>query len=104
MRDAFLVNLDEVSMKDFCEEQGQVKDLFTEPTFTLNEKGKNQRKMKSFHRFIITTNNEVTIPTSKDDRRTITIKCSDELKGTGFTEYNRLIRDTNTMRTVMISS
>jgi hypothetical protein len=39
----------------------------------------NQTTIKSYHRFIISTNKDDPIATSKDDRRNLIIRCSDEL-------------------------
>jgi hypothetical protein len=85
MANTFLVNLNELSKKDTIECQGKIKGLITDGKITINNKGMNQYDIQSFHRFIITTNNEDPIITKKDDRRNLIIKCSDELKGN--TEY-----------------
>ena len=79
MANAFLVNLDELSKKETIDAEGQIKALVTDDTLMINNKGKGQYTTKSYHRFIITTNNEDPIKTSSDDRRNLIIRSSDEL-------------------------
>jgi hypothetical protein len=79
MENAFLVNLDELSKKDTIDAEGKIKGLVTEPTMMINKKGVKAYPIKSYHRFIITTNGEEPINTSKDDRRKLIIRASDEL-------------------------
>ena len=81
MKEAFLVNLNEIGRKDFFDGEGQVKSYITDPEIVINEKGKQPYKIKSFHRWIGTTNSEEPIPTKKGDRRNVVIRCSDEKKG-----------------------
>ena len=57
MSDSFLVNLNELSKKDTHESMGEIKGLITDGSLTINNKGVNQYKITSYHRFIITTNN-----------------------------------------------
>lgn len=78
MDKAFIVNLDELSKSETMNADGMIKRLITEPTLTINKKGINAYDIKSYHRFIITTNNEDPITTSRDDRRNLIIRASDE--------------------------
>ena len=81
MTNTFLVNLNELSRKETVEAEGQIKTLSTDSTLTINQKGVNQYKINSYHRFIITTNKEDPINTTLDDRRNIIIRSSDEKCG-----------------------
>lgn len=81
MANTFLINLNELSKKDTLECEGKIKGLITDPKITINNKGVNQYDIESYHRFMISTNNEEPINTSKDDRRKVIIRCSDELCG-----------------------
>jgi len=81
MVNSFLVNLNELSKKDTKDAEGVIKTLSTDPTLLINQKGVNQFKMKSYHRFIITTNKEDPMKTTTDDRRNIIIRSSDEKCG-----------------------
>ena len=85
MSDSFLINLDEMSKKEVSGFDGQFKALTTNPHLTINEKGVKSYNINSYHRFIITTNNEEPINSKKDDRRNLIIRSSDELIGN--TEY-----------------
>ena len=101
MKDAFLVNLNEISKKDTVEAEGRLKKLITDPTITINMKGVNAFDITSYHRFIITTNSEDPIKTTKDDRRKLIIRSSDELlKNTEyFTAMYKLLGDDAAVRT-----
>ena len=59
-----------------------------------------QFPIQSFHRFIITTNNEDPIKTTKDDRRKIIIKSSDELCGNKeyFNDLYKLLDDVDVIK------
>ena len=101
MADVFLVNLNELSKKDTLEAEGQIKGLITDGVLTINKKGIDQIQIKSYHRFIITTNKEDPIATSKDDRRNLIIRSSDELCGnlSYFKTIHKLLDDENVIRT-----
>ncbi len=81
MQSSFLVNLNELSMKDTLTAEGKIKGYITDDTMFINKKNTPQHIIRSFHRFIITTNNEEPIKTSKDDRRNLIIRASDEKCG-----------------------
>lgn len=101
MADAFLVNLNELSKKEMIECEGQFKGLITDPTIWINNKGVNQFKVQSYHRFITTTNNEEPLNTKKGDRRNLMIRSSDEKCGDKeyFTEMYALLDDVNVVKT-----
>jgi phage/plasmid-associated DNA primase len=98
----FLINLNELSRKETMESEGRIKALITDPTLTINSKGVNQYEIQSYHRFIITTNNEQPIATSDDDRRNLIIRCSDELLKNSeyFIEMHGLLEDEAVIRTI----
>jgi hypothetical protein len=103
MADTFLINLDELSRKESMECEGQIKGLITNPRMTINEKGIKQYAIKSFHRFIATTNNEDPIKTSKDDRRNLIVSSSNELIGNKIyfdVWYDDLLKDVNAIKTI----
>ena len=81
MCNCFLVNLNELSKKDTMESEGKIKGLITDNTLAINQKGLPQYKIKSYHRFITTTNKEEPINSSNGDRRNLIIRSSDEKKG-----------------------
>jgi phage/plasmid-associated DNA primase len=80
--------------------EGFIKGLITDDILTINEKGKSQYDIKSYHRFIATTNNEEPLSTGNDDRRNLIIKCSDELCGNKeyFDKFYELIEDINSIK------
>ena len=79
MKDAFLVNLNEISRKEFVGAEGRIKQLITEPIFTFHDKGKSAINLKSYHRFLGTTNDEEAVPSHEGDRRSVIIRSSDEI-------------------------
>lgn len=78
MEHAYIVNLDELSKKETVDAVGQIKKLITDSTLTINRKGVGQYDVSSYHRFIVTTNNEDPIRSDADDRRNVIIRSSDE--------------------------
>lgn len=95
MSSSFLINLNELSKRDTLSAEGKIKGLITDDTLFINKKNTPQHIIRSFHRFIITTNNEEPIGTSKDDRRNIIIRASDEKCGDKayFKELYNIMKD-----------
>jgi len=102
MKNAFLVNLDELSKKEGEGADGYIKGLITEPKMTINEKGIIPYEIASYHRFLITTNNEDPVKTSKDDRRKLIIRASDELIGNRdyFDKMYAMLEDENAVKSI----
>ena len=100
MSDSFLVNFDELCKKEMMGAEGQFKALTTNPSLTINEKGVKSYKINSYHRFIITSNSEEPISSSKDDRRNLIIRSSDELIGDKdyFNDLYGLLDDVDAMK------
>lgn len=83
MCNCFLVNLNELSKKETVDSEGEIKALITDNALTINQKGVPQYKIKSYHRFIGTTNpaKDEPLNSSKGDRRNCIVRSSDEKKG-----------------------
>ena len=77
MANVFLINCDELSSKQQEQVDGIIKGLITNGEVTINKKGIDSYMIKSFHRFINTTNKEFSIKSSDDDRRNFIIRASD---------------------------
>jgi hypothetical protein len=101
MPNYFLINLNELSKKKTVESEGQFKQMATDGTMTINQKGVAQYTIDSYHRFIITTNNEDPIKTPTDDRRNLIIRSSDEKKGDKeyFVKINEYMDNNDVIRT-----
>lgn len=101
MLNCFLVNLNELSKHETLEADGKIKALITDKALTINSKGQNAICVNSNHRFLISTNKEEPVNTSKDDRRNVIIRCSDELIGNNvyFEKINKMIEDDNVVKT-----
>lgn len=101
MCNCFLVNLNELSKKDTVEAEGKIKGLITDNTLAINQKGIPQYKIRSYHRFITTTNKEEPLNSSNGDRRNLIIRSSDEKKGDYqyFETIHNYLEDTNVIRT-----
>lgn len=106
MANAFIIVLDEVSKKETQHSEGQIKGLITEPTITINGKGKAHFTIASYHKFIATNNpdqygNEP-MTTTKDDRRKYFMRCSDEKIGDKeyFDSIYDMYKDDNKMKSV----
>ena len=101
MANSFLVNLNELSKIETVQSEGKIKALVTDSALTINNKGVNQFRITSYHRFLITTNNEDPITTRKDDRRNLIIRSSDEKRGDKeyFKQIHEYISDVNVVKT-----
>jgi len=95
MTSKYLVILDEVKKSDMNEVQGQYKGLVTTGNININPKGKDIFTIKSYHRFLSTSNDADSMPTKTGDRRNIIIRSSDELIGKKeyFTKMHGYIND-----------
>ena len=101
MVNAFLVNLNEMEYSETANAEGQIKALITDSSMTINKKGVNQFKINSAHHFIVTTNKENPIKTTKGDRRKLIARSSDEFKGNHehFKYIYALLDDEDLIRT-----
>lgn len=101
MKQAFLVNVDELSGKDSRDAVGQIKALIKSPTISINSKGQAPIIVKSYHRFFNTTNNSDPVTVSKDDRRNCVIRSSDELckNAVYFNKMYEILADVNVIKT-----
>jgi len=100
MLEAYLVNLDELSPKDVKDVEHKVKGLITEPTISIDIKGVSSITIRSYHRFINTTNSEFGVfKTEAGDRRNFIVRASDELIGNKefFTDFNENIINNNSV-------
>lgn len=104
MCNCFLVNLNELSKKDTMESEGKIKGLITDNTLAINQKGIPQYKIKSYHRFITTTNKEEPVNTTNGDRRNLIIRSSDEKKGDYiyFETMHKFLEDIDVVRTCYV--
>jgi hypothetical protein len=64
--------------KETMNAEGQTKALITDTQMTISKKGVTQFSINLYHHFIITTNKENPIATTKDDRRKLIIRSSDQ--------------------------
>jgi hypothetical protein len=101
MKQAFLVNIDELSGRDSKEASGQIKTLIKSNTITINGKGQTPIIIKSIHRIMNTTNSQDPTTITKDDRRNFVVRSSDILcKNTAyFDKIHASLKDVNVVRT-----
>ena len=102
MMDAFLVNLSEVGFADSKDSMGKLKALITDETININQKGVSQITVSSYHHFIATTNKSNPFEITKDCRRFVVVRSSDDKIGNidYFSELYALMEDSDTIRTV----
>jgi hypothetical protein len=87
---------------DYVEEsEGKIKGLITDNSLAINQKGLPQYKIRSYHRFITTTNKEEPLNSTYGDRRNLIIRSSDEKKGDFqyFETIHKYLEDTDVIRT-----
>jgi len=101
LSNCYFINLNELGKKDVIEAESRLKALQTDERLTINEKGKAQFDIKSYHKFMITTNNFDPLRVEQDDRRNIIIRASDELIGNKeyFTKWNNEYLEVNCIKT-----
>jgi hypothetical protein len=99
--DAFLINLNKMEYKETQNAEGQIKALIKDTQMTISKKGTNQFSVNSYHHFIINTNKENPIATTKDDRRKSIIRSSDQFIGNReyFNQMYALLDDVELVRT-----
>lgn len=95
MLNAFFVSLNEMEQHLQEKAEGKIKELITDGDLTINDKGMKHIVIKSYHRFMYSSNNAVPVKSKKGDRRNVIIRCSDKLKGNSeyFTKINNIIED-----------
>jgi len=79
MKESILVVFNEANKSNFYNANDMKKALITDKTLIINEKNKNSIEVQSNHRFITFTNNAD--PSTKNKRRDLFIRCSDEKVG-----------------------
>jgi len=79
MESAYLVVFNEANKSKFYNSNDMVKQLITEPKITIKEKYVKNKIINSYHRFMIFSNHAE--PATKNKRRDLFIRCSDELMG-----------------------
>lgn len=101
MLDSFFVNINEMSKRDIVYFEGNFKSLTTDIDMVMNIKGLSQFTVQSYHRYLITTNNQEPLDTSRDDRRNLIIKSSDELIGNReyFKKFNEYVESNDVIKT-----
>jgi len=90
-----LVDLEELGFMSSAGYENKFKSIITEPTIEIQYKGQEPFTVNSFHRFIATSNDDIPIKTTTNDRRKLIIECSNELIGNVdyFNKLNDLILD-----------
>lgn len=94
MKDAFIVNLNELDPRSMEMAEGVMKGLQTDDTIQINSKGKAAYSMPSYHR-LFGTSNVMNSKSKEGDRRNSIIKCSNELKGNAdyFSDIHEILDD-----------
>lgn len=100
--DTYLVVLNELQKKETLEAEEKIKELITDPTITINPKGRTPYTINSYHRFIALTNREEPLNVDKNDRRKVIIRCNDELLGNTkhFNRFRENLNNKNVIRGV----
>lgn len=95
MKDSVLVVFNEANKSNFYNANDMKKALITDKSLIINAKGKDSIEVNSNHRFITFTNNAD--PSSKNKRRDLFIRCSDDKVGnkTYFEEGFKYAEDKN---------
>ena len=104
MKDAFLVNLNEIGKHKTVMAQGEIKGLITDKSLMIYPKGKEGFEIISYSRWIVTTNSpDGAFQTYEGDRRNIIIESgSDLIKNTEYFNYwyKNLLTNNNSLATI----
>jgi hypothetical protein len=102
LSNSFLVVINELEKKQMANSLGKIKGLITDSTLTINIKSVTHYKIKSFHRFGMTTNKEDPFTTSKDDRRSWIVRVCDDLIGNKyyFDNFYAMLKDDDCIATL----
>lgn len=100
--ETYLVVLNELEKKETLEAEEKIKELITDPTITINPKGRTQYTINSYHRFLALTNRDEPMNVSKNDRRKVIIRCNDELIGNTehFNRFRNNLNNKNVIRSI----
>lgn len=100
MTNSYMVYINEVNKKNEKDYEGRIKALVTDENINIQYKGKNSFKTKSYHRFIVSTNNIDPTELEEGDRRKVIIRCSDELIGNKehFNKIYELLKNKSVMK------
>ena len=101
MTNSYLICIEELDFLQVKNAEGVFKNFITQPTIPINKKGKDKFDVKSYHRYIGSTNNvNNPIKTEDKDRRNVIIRCSDEKIGDMeyFEKLETYIQSKNTQR------
>jgi len=96
MEKAVLVNIDEPESAKTDAFEGTIKNFITEPTMMINDKFVKPHQIKSYHRFIFTTNKaDGGIKVEEGDRRFFILRMSDKHKGDMkyWDEWDKILSD-----------
>jgi hypothetical protein len=102
MGSAFFVNLNEFGKASSFGAEDKIKQLITDERIVLNMKFKKPVSVRSYHHFLVTTNNPDPIKITEDDRRYVVIRSSDELRGNTeyFAQFHQIIRNPRAVRAI----
>ena len=108
MKDAFLVNVNELDRKQFKDSMGKIKELITDPTIAIRPLYCNVFSVTSYHRFLATSNDLEAMPVKEGDRRFVIVEGkddvgirdedSDEVKNEKATFFKKLTKFPRTCR------
>ena len=100
IQNKIVININEINKLQAKSGIDFMKNLITEPTVTINEKGIKPYEINNSFRFIITTNNTDPFCISQDDRRFWMIYNSNELIGNNdyFNQFYNYLNDINAMK------
>jgi len=102
MNDAYIVAFDELSKAMTGKSNEVIKNLITDTTMNINNKGISAYTINSYHKYFFMTNkSDGGILTTKDDRRKFMVRTSDELIGNTeyFNDFYAKIEDIDILRT-----
>lgn len=81
LMDAFIVFADEAVWGGDKQAEGRLKAMISEPTMSINAKGKDEIEVDSYCRLFVASNEDWVVPVGEGDRRYFVLDCNPRYKG-----------------------
>jgi hypothetical protein len=98
-----MINIDEAKAKDTFTNSDLLKNMITSDKFNYEQKGMDPIQLQNFARIIFTTNNDMCVKVTEQDRRYAILQASSEVKGNKdyFDKFVKYMHDITNQKAIM---
>lgn len=98
-----LIDIDEAKMKDTFGNSDRLKNMITSEHFNYEQKGVDPVTLRNYARIVLTTNNELCVKITDNNRRYVVFETSNEKIGNlgYFSEFARYMSDRSNQKAIM---